>query len=495
MRYGAYWAAFFGCLTFICSTTIAGGPPAAAATMVGKQWVKLDQFAKAEFCDIATGPNGMLNAIYTERPAVSQPAYVYYRASTDDGRTWSQPANLSDDQSGRDASWARVLVDGRGRTYVLWKYVKHGDFMNGPGGNHGGQLCLRAAEGTWSQIIPLGDANVPTFSWFAALDAAGSVHVVWSQPSAETLANKPVVDANYANQVRHTILEGAAPGTPADLIVPNPIMTKQQADHLRAAGQSVKYDETVPQRTGLCDLSGYVDARGAVHFVAERADPADGSSGPQIVIFDGTRLGRPVHVFPKNKSFNTFQNPPALLPDASGRPHLILAPEQSEKPCVRDYVVNGDRPLDAHVDVIAPTTGPGKLTNWQAHPLPGGRILVTAALSEKGGYDPDDLRLITSVMTPDGKWSSGATVALARPTKEGFDKQTTPVDTLGAVYMYKPVYAAATFAGDGHACLLMVNNEDTTIGVSSTGVTTGGTVVKSIGGLRTDNPSVYFVKF
>ena len=47
---------------------------------------------------------------------------------------------------------------------------------------------------------------------------------------------------------------------------------------------------------------------------------------------------------------------------------------------------------------------------------------------------------------------------------------------------------------DGKPCLLMVNNEDTIVGVSSPGVTSSGRAVTATGSLRVDNPAVYFLK-
>src|SRR5207245_2398291 len=100
----------------------------------------------------------------------------------------------------------------------------------------------------------------------------------------------------------------------------------------------------------------------------------------------------PVYEFEKYKTYNNFNNPPFLAADGRGKLHFIRAPEKSEKPCVRDYTVDGTE-LGDFTNIIIPKSGPGKLANWQVHTLPGGKLAVTAALSEKGGYDPDDLEL------------------------------------------------------------------------------------------------------
>ena len=191
---------------------------------------------------------------------------------------------------------------------------------------------------------------------------------------------------------------------------------------------------------------------------------------------------------PKDGSIRNFD-----LPDAARKPHLIRAPEKSEKPCVRDYPVEGGE-LGEFTNVILPQSGPGKLANWQVHPLPGGKMAVTAALSEKGGYDPDDLELYVSFFDGAGKWSAPVCVTRNQSKQSGFNKETTAGNTIGALKSHKPRFASVVLARDGKPCLLLVDNEDTIVGVSSTGATTGGWVVTGTGSLRTDNPAVYFLK-
>ena len=160
---------------------------------------------------------------------------------------------------------------------------------------------------------------------------------------------------------------------------------------------------------------------------------------------------------------------------------------------MRDYAVDGTG-LGDFTNVIIPKSGPGKLANWQVHTLPGGRLAVTAALSEKGGYDPDDLELYVSYFDGVGKWSAPVVVTSNQSKQSGFNKETTPGNTIGSLKSHKPKFASVVLAKDGKPCLLMVDNEDTIVGVSSTGVTTGGRVVTGTGSLRTDNPAVYFLK-
>ena len=83
--------------------------------------VKLTQYDRGSYCDLAVGPDGKLHAIFSDQPAADKPVYLYYRTSSDDGNTWSAPTNLSDDESGNAAGYARVQFDAQGRLYAVWK--------------------------------------------------------------------------------------------------------------------------------------------------------------------------------------------------------------------------------------------------------------------------------------------------------------------------------------------------------------------------------------
>jgi hypothetical protein len=457
--------------------------------------LKISQFNHAEYCDLAIGANGALHAIFTDQPSFDKPKYLYYRTSTDNGKTWTVAINLSDDESGDDASYGRLILDASGSLYAAWKYVRKNSLLDGPGGTAPGRLVFRSlVGGSWSKRVTLGDVKLPVFSWFCALAPDGSVHLDWSQVTQDTPPT--YISVGYANLVREAVLDGQVIKSEKNLTTPKPVLTDEQAKQLRAAGKPVKYEDTKPTETGLINLRGFIDAQGTTHFVGESPGIKDGPSsqqtGKQIVVWDGTKLTA-VYSFAKYSTYNNFNNPPAVLPDAAGKLHLIRAPEKSEKPCVRDYSVNGAE-LGDFTNVILPKSGPGKLANWQVHALPGGKIAVTAALSEKGGYDPDDLELYVSFFDGKDKWSTPVCVTSNQSSASGFTKETVAGNTVGALKSHKPRFASVAIAKDGKPCLLIVDNEDTIVGLTSPGVTSSGRVVSGTGSIRMDNPAVYFLK-
>jgi hypothetical protein len=180
----------------VAGLALAAGVAAAADKPVV---VKLTQYDLAGFCDIAASPDGTLHAAFTERPAHGRPLYVYYRSSSDGSRTWTETVNLSDDESGNDAGYARLFLDGKGRLYAAWKYIALNSLLDGPGGHARGRLVYRCLEGgRWSKRVPLGDSKVPTFSWFAAVAQGGKAHLVWSQMAPDALAAMGWGTSDYA---------------------------------------------------------------------------------------------------------------------------------------------------------------------------------------------------------------------------------------------------------------------------------------------------------
>ncbi|MBI1372979.1 MAG: hypothetical protein GC159_09485 [Phycisphaera sp.] len=472
-------------------TPAAGGAANAAL-------VKLSKYDKAQYCDVAVGADGVLHVVFTERADYGKPAYLYYRTSADGGATWSEAKNLSDDESGNDAGYARVIFDGAGRLYAVWKYIPQGALLDGPGGEANGRIVYRAlVGGAWSKRVEIGDKKLPSFSWFVATDAGGAVHLVWSQVARDVTAVS-YFHYTHANLIREAVLDGAALGASKDLIAPKPLATPADEAAARAAGKPIPYEDTVPKRDGLINLRGYVDKDGAVKFVAEEQEmtsaPPDQRHGKLLVLWDGQKLSR-VYEYEMYKTYNIFNNPPRLLVDAKGKTHLIRAPEEgkAEVASVRDYTLE-DGELGDKVDAVAVKTGKGTLLNWQAHQLPGGKMAITAAMSEKGGYSPDDVEMYLTTSDGDGVWTPPVSLTNNAARKNGSYKETVGGAGAGTVNSYSPRFAAVAMGKDGKPVVVMVNSEDTIIGLTSVGTTASGRAVVSTGTGRVDAPAVFFVK-
>jgi hypothetical protein len=471
---------------------------AAASTEGAKNFVKLSQYDGAEYCDLAAGSDGTLHAIYTERPVPGKPVYLYYRASHDGGTTWSEAKNLSDDESGNAASFCRIVLDGKGRIYAIWKYVGANTILDGPGGTSNGIITCRCLDGgTWSKPTALNDKkSAAAFSWFPALGPGGVVHVIWSAVSEDAVRVQGWGSADYADLVQDAALDGANAGQAKALIAPQPLPTKEQIDAAHAAHKDISYEDQRPKRDGFLNLRGYIDAGGIVHFIAEdpglTKGPNGQPTGKRIVLWDGKAL-LPVYEYERFQTYNNFNDPPALLVDGKGAEHVIRAPEKSEKASVRDYTVQGGAWGDP-VDVASPKNAKGTILHWQAMQLPAGKMAVTVSLSEKGGWAPDDAELMFATSDGAGKWTAPQRITDNAGQQSFMHKETGGGNAVSTSNTFRPRFASVVMGKDGHPCLLMVNVQNTILGITNAGITSSGRAVSALSTGSTDSPMVFFVK-
>ncbi len=488
------------CAVALLTLTVLGcdrSPANAAAAVPADKMVKLSTSGLATYTDVLVAADGAVHSVFTERPAHGKPEYVYHRTSRDNGKTWTEPKNLSDDESGQAASFTRLVQDAQGRIYCVWKYVSANELLDGPGGAAVGKLVFRSLEGgTWSNRKLIGDDKVPTFSWFVAVDPKGTAHIVWSQMSKDGAKALGWASYTYANQVRHAALNGAALGEVKDIITPQVIPTKEEQAEMSKKGIHVKYEDTVPKKEGLLNLRGYVDAEGIAHFVAEDPGltdgPSDQQTGKRIRHWDGKKFST-LYSYEKHQTYNNFNNPPVLVVDANGKEWLVRAPEKSEKQCVRAYPVT-EGELGDFVNIIEPKSGPGLVVNWQLHPLANGQSALTVAFSERGGYSPDDLELYLSKFDGKGNWSAPQQLTANGAKATSSHTGTGGLNSVGTVTSYWTKYTAAAAGKDGAPVLTTVNIESTIVGLNSAATTSGGRAVIVSSGGRVENPYVFFLK-
>jgi hypothetical protein len=489
-------------------------PPLSATDAAGKpkalSAVKLSAYDGAAYCDLAVAADGTFHALYTESPAIGKPVFLYHRSSPD-GVTWSPPTNLSDDESGRDSGYCRAVVDGRGRVYAVWKFVPARTMLDGPGAVEPGQLVYRCLDGgAWSGATRFGSDAGPQVSWFAAVDPGGTPHVVWSEVAEDAFARRKSASRKHANLVKQAALNGPASGPVKSLITAAPLPTDAQiAAAAKRGGKSIiPYAEQYPKEVGLWNLRGHVDAGGVARFSAEQPKdaqpapavaPGEGAykEGP-VVYWDGAALKSVYTIDMRERDGNSFANPPTLLADAGGRPHLIRAPSSKkvERACVRDYPLNADGTPGTPVDVMTARDPKGQILGWQAWSLPGGRMAVAVTLKDipPGGSVIDaPYDLYVSFSDGGGKWTPPLNVTdnAARAT---FASKQVDIATYSNLTEYFPKYGAVTAGPDGRPAVLMVNDAQRSFSFPAGVVAGGGRTIVVQGGGQVSRPAAFFLK-
>ncbi len=277
---------------------------------------KISQFEMAGYCDFLIDKAGTYHVVFQENPAIGKPVFIYYSSSTDRGNSWSKPVNLSNDDTGNGASYARILQDGTGTIYAIWKRFGNtanqypvGDVtLDGPGGYDLGTVFYSVlGDGAWSQPIRINETQATQATWFATVTPQGQVAVFWSQLGPAAIeAGSLRGYRTYCDYMRSAVLTGSTPG---------PI-----SDYTKPWAPTQQYEQ-MPQQ-GYMNLDGYVDAAGKAHLLYEQKLADDIQ---QVIYFNG-QTSRVVYSYPKYSTNNTFNNPARLLVDEKGVDHVIVLP-------------------------------------------------------------------------------------------------------------------------------------------------------------------------
>lgn len=341
-----------------------------ASDIARAQGQKISQFEKAGLCDLLIDKSGVYHAVFQESPDFGKPLFIYYSSSTNKGATWSKPITLSNDNTGNGAGYPRILQDGSGRIYAIWKrfgsslasqYPKAESLLEGPGGYTPGTVFYKVLSGgSWSSQVQLNEIEESQDTWFATVSPSGKVFVFWAQANPKFVMPGRPTTWYYCDYLRTTALNGTSHSAIVDL-------SKPQA--LDASGYP-------PQKKGGINLNGYVDNSANPHLIYE--DVTDDVQ--KIKYFDG-KAERIVYTYPKYKEGNTFNNPPHLLMDEKGVDHLIFKPCSATLESEQIWDINL---ATNQTNVLAQIQKSGiSILGFQASQGPNGAMAVTV---EAGGY-------------------------------------------------------------------------------------------------------------
>ncbi len=434
---------------------------------------------------IQVGTDGTIHVAFIEKHKSTYAYAVYYRSSSDGGKTWTEAKNMTEDMPGFGVGWCRLVVDAQNRVYLLWRQaIKEtwGVSLDPSGRGSHTNLYFRVLEGgKWSKAKPIHKLATEemqqvdgSISYFAVADGAGHAQVIYNTTPDESHpeTNNPymykVRSVNlgvYPGQVWQVTLDGSNASKPREIFMP-------------------PLEGTVAKKDIRCDgleaINGYVDTAGQAHFVgmvSSYSHPMQGKT-PFEAINNG-KAGELITL--PDLSFHGWFDPPALLVDAKGKQHVIAMYLAGEHPNIRDYTIGSDQ--DPDVIMNAPGVG-GKTNGFQAYQGPNGRMVVVMQMSTSDYSDLGE----TYISTSDGAgWSQPVNVTNNAARATWATKNTGALGSVSHGTQYHALPGAVGFDKQGHMLLALIIGERGTFGSAI-----GGVVVASG---NSETPRLFFYRF
>jgi hypothetical protein len=431
---------------------------------------------------IAVAPDGTVHVVFNEINGTTLAHAIYHCSSSDGGKTWTEPKNLTEELPGPgiDVGHCQVLADSQNRVYVIWRagLRENWPVSIDPAGDRS-DLWFRELEGgKWSKAKifnePVATAtNDAPRSFFGAVDAAGRVQIIWNvQPDKwhpELIINgqhQPGVGVGLVFQCN---LDGATSSKPHEVFLP-------------VIGGMDKGARSSPSCDDLDTLNGYFDSAGAAHFVASVAGTMYGVN-PHRPDYELMENGKTVQTIKLPElSYHAARDIPTLLVDAKGKRHLIAMYLGGEHPNIRDYPLGTD---DEPTVIRAAVGLKGVIDGFQAYQGPGGRMAVLMQMNDTGERHTGDN--FVSISTGDGKWSTPVNITNNVGRKTFHSTQTSSESNVAELTSCIAGAGAIAFDRDGHLLVVAVKGEYKMVAATAFGVNTAGAdVVK---------PTLRFLKF
>jgi len=336
-----------------------------AGTTADAQSKPVSQFNRAGLCDLLIDKSGVYHAVFQESPAIGKPTFIYYASSTDRGTSWSKPITLSNDNHGNGSGYARILQDGKGVIYAIWKrygntaseYPKPDALLDGPGGGISGTIFYKVLSGgQWSAPVQLNELEETQESWFATVAPNGLLYVIWAQDNPATLKYSQQ-NWGYADYVRGVYLNGTAHSAYSDLTKP-----------IQPGGPGLGFPA---RKEGKIDMDGYIDKAGVLHLIYDFVD----DKGVERIQYFVGKKSSVVYSYPAYAATNSWDHPPHLLVDENGVDHLIMLPSPATLESEQVWDVNL---ATQNKNVLASIQQQGvTISGVQAKQGPNGTMAVT----------------------------------------------------------------------------------------------------------------------
>jgi hypothetical protein len=333
----------------------------------------VSQFHRAGFCDFLIDKNGVYHTVFQESPAIGKPTFIYYASSTDKGASWSKPITLSNDNHGNGSGYARILQDGKGVIYAIWKrygnteseYPVPDALLDGPGGGKSGTIFYKVLSGgQWSAPIQLNELEETQESWFATVAPSGILYVFWMQDNPATLKYSRQ-DWKYADYMRGTMLTGTTHAAYSDLSKP-----------VQPGNSQLSFPA---RQEGKINLGGYIDKANGLHLIYSYVD----AKGVERIQYSVDNKSNVAYSYPAYAATNSWNNPPRLLADENGVDHLIMLPSPATLESEQVWDVNLGT---LKINILASIQKQGvRISGLQAAQGPNGTMSVTFEATPQSG--------------------------------------------------------------------------------------------------------------
>lgn len=441
-------------LFVLCTSTLG----ACGQTKAPAKNIRLSQFEHVGYSDLLIDKNNVYHVVYQEYPDYNKPTFIYYTSSNNGGQSWSKPITLSNDGTGNGSGHPRIMQDGNGIIYAIWKRYGKKDasypigsvILDGRGGYTAGTLFYKTLSGsTWSAQMQVSQAEQSQTSWFPAVNPQGQMAIFWAEVSPESLKNNQTY-WYYADWVQAAIL------------APNGVA--QRVSYTQPSAPA--YPGGAPPQNGVINLDGYIAKDGKVHLILERQN----EKLLTLYYYNGNQYSK-AYEYPLYKEPNSFQNPPKLLYDEKGVDHIVFRPASAvlESEQIWDIIPSQNN----KVNVIAEIAKPGvKIYGFQGAQGAGGKM---AAAIQVGGVSGSTEAM--GLFYTNGAWNMIGLTKNAAQSKFFYKEIPTTRTYLATLTKYSSTHCAIAWDNAGKPQLTMTISADW-----------------SAGGYSVSSPSLTFIK-
>jgi hypothetical protein len=150
----------------------------ARSTDGGKTWAQPFNISKtlgvSSEPDVAVGPDGSIHVAWTDTSAGGQHPQIYYCASKDGGVTWSTAENISNTSGA--AGEPAIAVGDDGCVFIAWAETASG-------ANHPDIFFARKTSGVWVSSINVSSSLYATSHPDIACGPKGTIYLCWAERS------------------------------------------------------------------------------------------------------------------------------------------------------------------------------------------------------------------------------------------------------------------------------------------------------------------------